>query len=117
MDCIDKAQGNSTSEKPCQTKLLLVNNCQKPKNEKENGIFFWVRILSIFNTYRKKIYSDVCSKDSKKKNHFILHWWYLSMCQIQNHYFNLLIFWLCEYVILVCHMCTVHASLFLFLVN
>ena len=54
MDCIDKAQGNSTSEKPCQTKLLLVNNCQKPKNEKENGIFFWVRILSIFNTQKKK---------------------------------------------------------------
>jgi len=26
------------SEKPCQTKLLLVNNCQKPKNEKEKGI-------------------------------------------------------------------------------
>ena len=66
VDCIDKAQGNSTSEKPCQTKLLLVNNCQKPKNEKENGFFFWVKILSIFNTHKKKIYR-VYSKGSKKR--------------------------------------------------
>ena len=90
------------------------------KNQKMKKImkfFFWMRILSIFNT-QKKIYN--IQKILQKKSFYIalvVRHWYLSLCQIQNHYFNLLIFWVCEYVILVCHMCTVHASLFLFLVN